>query len=271
MKKWLIGVGVVIVTLIAIIIIPIVINELYKANDGYITVWTGDDVLSFYGATIGAMGTIVLGVVAWAQNKRLLKLEETRYLIETRPFVLLTDWKIVKFDKDELLSNPTRPELYQAYVMLGEPKKINLALSITLSNTTNSFLTAEYIKCQYVTNSKALNWGRASIGTSNQKLRLSPNESGNISFLGTIGEFKESFGCDVIKISFVLENRIGDRYIEEFELLVQISDYVNPFGDPIVFIYSDQYQVRLEKTEENKVLDMKRKKQNGQTENAHAE
>ena len=89
--------------------------------------------------------------------------------------------------------------------------------------------------------------------------------------MGTIDECKKSFGYGVVKISFILENRIGDRYIEEFELLVQILDYVNPFGDPVVFIYSDQYQVRLEKTEENKVLAMKRKKQNGQTENAHAE
>lgn len=64
-------------------VIPIVINESYKSGKGYITVWTGADVLSFYGALIGAVGTIVLGIVAWKQNVRLLKIEERTFVAES--------------------------------------------------------------------------------------------------------------------------------------------------------------------------------------------
>lgn len=64
---------------VVVFIIPIIINELYRVNDGYITVWNGADVLSFYGAALGALGTIVLGVVAWRQNDRLLEIEERTF------------------------------------------------------------------------------------------------------------------------------------------------------------------------------------------------
>lgn len=40
-----------------IIGIPLVINELYKKNSGYITIWSGEDVLSYYGSIIGALIT----------------------------------------------------------------------------------------------------------------------------------------------------------------------------------------------------------------------
>ena len=67
------------VALLFIIGIPLIINWLYMQNKGFQTVWNGEDVLAFYGAILGAGGTIVLGVVAWKQNDRLLRLEETKY------------------------------------------------------------------------------------------------------------------------------------------------------------------------------------------------
>lgn len=50
--KWIF---VVLVLLIAIIGIPVGINECYKANTGYLTVWNGADVLAFYGTILGAV------------------------------------------------------------------------------------------------------------------------------------------------------------------------------------------------------------------------
>lgn len=35
--------------------IPIIINECYKVNCGYITVWDGADVLGYYGAILGSI------------------------------------------------------------------------------------------------------------------------------------------------------------------------------------------------------------------------
>lgn len=38
---------------------PVVINELYIKNEGYITVWRGEDVLAYYGSLLGASATII--------------------------------------------------------------------------------------------------------------------------------------------------------------------------------------------------------------------
>ena len=45
-----------IITAIFLIVgIPIIINECYKADCGYITVWDGGDVLGYYGAILGSI------------------------------------------------------------------------------------------------------------------------------------------------------------------------------------------------------------------------
>ena len=44
-----------IMTAILLIVgVPLIINECYKANCGYITVWDGADVLGYYGTILGA-------------------------------------------------------------------------------------------------------------------------------------------------------------------------------------------------------------------------
>lgn len=92
MKKWfkrnLVAISIVFVILIAVVV-PVAINESYKANKGYVTVWGGSDVLGYFGEIVGAIGTIVLGIVAWLQNiqmhkqnERLVKIEESNFLAQ---------------------------------------------------------------------------------------------------------------------------------------------------------------------------------------------
>lgn len=50
---------IVITTLFFCVAVPIIINELYKTGKGYVTVWNGADVLSYYGSLLGAIATIV--------------------------------------------------------------------------------------------------------------------------------------------------------------------------------------------------------------------
>lgn len=45
----------IIAAIFLIVGIPIIINECYKANCGYITVWDGADVLGYYGAILGSI------------------------------------------------------------------------------------------------------------------------------------------------------------------------------------------------------------------------
>lgn len=39
--------------------VPIIINEAYKTNSGYLTLWNAADVLSYYGTIVGAIATII--------------------------------------------------------------------------------------------------------------------------------------------------------------------------------------------------------------------
>lgn len=82
------------------ILIPIAINESYKKGGGYITVWDGKDVLSFYGSLIGAVGTIVLGVVAWRQNIRLLKIEENAFVSENTCSAIVSNVTVKKINQN---------------------------------------------------------------------------------------------------------------------------------------------------------------------------
>lgn len=49
----------IVIMFILIIGVPFLINEAYKAGNGYITMWSAEDVLSYYGAILGATATIV--------------------------------------------------------------------------------------------------------------------------------------------------------------------------------------------------------------------
>jgi hypothetical protein len=65
---------------ITVVVFPFIINEAYKLNSGYGTLWNAADALSYFGSFLGAAGTIILGIVAWQQNKRLLRIEENSFI-----------------------------------------------------------------------------------------------------------------------------------------------------------------------------------------------
>lgn len=88
---------------LAIVVGPIIINECYKRNEGYITVWGGSDMLAYFGAIIGAIGTISLGLIAWQQNGRILKLEENVFLAANAGFAVLTEVDIINIKSGEVL------------------------------------------------------------------------------------------------------------------------------------------------------------------------
>lgn len=75
---------------ISIFAVPIIINESYKMNSGYLTLWGAKDLLSYFGSVISAIGTIFIGIIAFEQNNkaneindRLLGLQE----INSTPFL----------------------------------------------------------------------------------------------------------------------------------------------------------------------------------------
>lgn len=61
---------IVLCVLVVVFVIPIIINELFKIDDGYIVLWNADDVLNFYGAILSFIGATILGIIALYQNKK---------------------------------------------------------------------------------------------------------------------------------------------------------------------------------------------------------
>ena len=83
--------------------IPIIINEAYKYGKGYVTMWNAADMLSFYGAMLSFIGTVILGLIATNQSRKanelshkMLELEESRDL----PIIDITEI----MDDDEQIS-----------------------------------------------------------------------------------------------------------------------------------------------------------------------
>lgn len=55
--------------------IPVIINECYKANCGYITVWDGSDVLGYYGTILGSVIAVISIIVTIAFTKKQIQRE----------------------------------------------------------------------------------------------------------------------------------------------------------------------------------------------------
>lgn len=257
--KWAVSIFLIFV---AVIVVPIGINELYLTNDGYVTVWNGADMLAFYGAILGAMGTIILGIVAWAQNKRLLKLEETKYTLEIQPFIMLVAWET----PTERVYNPCEQAVQ---IAVGNPNVADMVLVLYFSNTTNSFLTAEFMTLEYADEQKEVGWNKGYIGAASRKIILQPNEKGQIAFHGRFEEFRR-ISSKKLRFTFMLENRFADKFAEEFDAVVSLLESPNRNDRKIcnAIIRCDNYIVK-EYKEGSSVR--WRRKNNGQAENADAE
>lgn len=64
-----------VIVLIVVVFVPIGINEMYKANKGYETVWTGADVLSYYGTLVSTLSTIIALVCTIQFTRQQIKFE----------------------------------------------------------------------------------------------------------------------------------------------------------------------------------------------------
>lgn len=52
--------------------VPVLINELYKLNKGYVTMWSCGELLDFYGSLLGSVATIAaLVATIWFTRKQI--------------------------------------------------------------------------------------------------------------------------------------------------------------------------------------------------------
>lgn len=101
-----------------IVAIPIAINECYKPNKGYITVWGGAEVLSYYGTILGAVATI------WVLDRTIKftrkQIQHDRY-IQTEQ----AKWKQIECAATDLLDFIMPAKLNEMYVRIlaAQPQK----------------------------------------------------------------------------------------------------------------------------------------------------
>ena len=217
-KRW--KVPILIIGFIVFLLVTQVLFSTPASTDFFDAAWDAGDLISF-------VGTITLGIIAISQteheskvNDRLMQLEENRYKLEMRPFVILEDWKV--FEKD-VFQIQTQPD--QLYVSLCQNQEATaFCLAFTLTNTTQSYVSATYGGARYVDSGEPVSSGFSYSNIQNKALQLRPGERENIVFYGDKEEIIQKFHSKRIRFQFLLQNRFGERYREDFIALVLIRE-----------------------------------------------
>ena len=69
-KSWTKWILIAVIALALIVGVPIIINECYKTNSGYMTIWGAADALSYYGAIIAAsIGVVGVYFTVYMANR----------------------------------------------------------------------------------------------------------------------------------------------------------------------------------------------------------
>ena len=122
--------------------IPVIINECYKANCGYITVWDGSDVLGYYGTILGSVIAVISITVTIAftkkqiQRESFLKNEDEKWnrLVEIFLQILndINPMRVLKDVMDNGFTDPTKAiHLLQRYQL--DCKMANDLLNVHLN------------------------------------------------------------------------------------------------------------------------------------------
>lgn len=209
-------------------------------------VWEAGDLITY-------IGTIVLGIVAFIQNAnanetnhRLMLLEENRYRLETRPFVFVSDWN-VKILQGRLLSLSRSEAKETICVDVGvdweKPDKKVMSIEFLLTNTTQACLSVQYNGIRFVDSEEDVGWRQSYIGLDNLKIVLNPGQVGKIVFLGTEELFESTFHKGKICLSFILENRFGERYQEDFDAAIILRTSQPENEKPWLFVDAANYKI----------------------------
>jgi|GEM_PF-6292453 len=129
-RKMLIGLSIILFVLIFIFAIPIIINESFKVDNGYLVTWTAADILAFYGALLSFIGATILGAVALYQNKKFQiendKAQTRLENINNRISDSVTISVIVEYESRRV---DTLEKLLNAYEETSNVQKIGIGLS----------------------------------------------------------------------------------------------------------------------------------------------
>lgn len=202
--------------------IPLLINEMYKVDNGYITLWGATDVLSFYGTILSFLGTVGLGALVLCQNSRLMKLEETRFDLELQPFVTITNWKVLNVERYKELIYPKEISIEIENVLNEKDAIVKLVIYFT--NTSNTFTIINYHGAKVFNNDlddkKVYDeWNISYTNQQNTKLLLDIKETGKIVFFCKKTTLMNYMGKR-ITLELILENKLSHRYKATIDIII---------------------------------------------------
>lgn len=216
--------------LIGFIVPMIIVHCLFKwhsGNDFLTAEWTAGELLEYIGTMISFLGTIVLGVLALQASqiandlsKKVIDMEQDKYKLELRPFVLVSNWEAYEVAQNKIMYNPERK-----YIQIGSyDDKAALCLSLELTNTTQSCISVAYSQGKADDINKS--WGNAAINQGNLKMILAPGQKDEFVFYASLDFMKNQFG-NRVTVELFLENRFSQRYKETFVIIITaLSDNV---------------------------------------------
>lgn len=224
--------------IIAVIVCPLIIWGLYFIGRfiwGIPTDITADGILGYSAAIISSFATVFLGFITLSLSKRankinddLLAVQKDQYLLETRPFIMLTDWKAFGHEYNNIVFTPDK--IYLCIDSLEESQREVSCLSLFITNTTRSYLQANYGSGEYIKDEVKHHFAKSAANQYNTKLLLAPGETKEIVLYGGVGLFSSIRG-ENITFTFYLENHLAERYIEQ--VVTTIVMYSDPFEQGI--------------------------------------
>lgn len=130
-KKWWFYIIVTLCVLFLVVIIPIIINELYKVDNGYLTKWNASDVLAFYSELLSGLIAIICLIVTICFSKKDTEKQINSFKSQIKlPFLIIDSVKNMDDNEDfEILSDACwQKEYYFSNI------KENEQISIFLKN-----------------------------------------------------------------------------------------------------------------------------------------
>ena len=161
-----------------------------------------------------------------ALSERVTLLEESRYKMEVRPFVLVTNWEVKtgRPDGDNIIS----------YQVADCDANDTVSIVLELTNTTQCFEIVQYKEAETASeNDKTpTKWGLSVVNRNSISIGIPSGESRKVCFYANKKFFAKTEGHD-IDIQFILINRFGDRFNESMKLCVMRLNWER--GDCMIF------------------------------------
>ncbi len=211
---------VVVLSTLIILMAPVAVWLAYYFGNRYGGVYTdisADGLLGYIIGAIGAIASAIVSIIAITQSnqankmsQRLMAIEEARYKLELRPFVLVTGCSAYGMSAEDLVLQQD-----MAYIHVGSHGKSVTCLAIELTNTTQSFLTVKY-KTAQDQDSKAM-WDSSGMIKAHIGIGIESGKSKEIVFYADELFFTNSTS-HTITVDLILENRFGERYSELFNI-----------------------------------------------------